>query len=177
MNFPFDIHAYLDILLRSSVVYLFMLFAFKVFGKRELSQLSISDLVLVLLISNAVQNAMVGSNSSLSGGLLAAAVLFSINYVVSYFKFKYKKVNNLLTSEPVLLVFEGKVKQKSLDDNFMTTEELMAAIREHGVEKLEQVHSAVLESDGNISVISKGDDHLKLTQYKRKRTHKSLQDI
>lgn len=177
MNFPFDIHAYLDILLRSSVVYLFMLFAFKVFGKRELSQLSISDLVLVLLISNAVQNAMVGSNSSLSGGLLAAAVLFSINYVVSYFKFKYKKVNNLLTSDPVLLVFDGKVKQKSLDDNLMTTEELMAAIREHGIDSLGQVQSAVLESDGNISVISKDDNHLKLIQYKRKRTHKSLQDI
>lgn len=163
--------------MRSAVVYAFMLIAFRIFGKRELSQLSISDLVLVLLISNAVQNAMVGECTSLSGGLTAAGVLFLLNYGIGYLKFRYRKVNKILHSEPVILIYDGKINKKNMNENLLTIDELEAAIREHGVEKIEQVHSAILENDGNISVISNSDSQLKQTVIKRKRVQKTLTNL
>lgn len=174
---PANLSDYLDIAFRSAVVYVFMLIAFRVFGKRELSQLSISDLVLVLLISNAVQNAMVGENTSLPGGLVAAGILFLFNYVIGFLKFKFKRVNQLFNADPVILIYDGKINHTNMNKNFLTINELEAAIREHGVEKIEQVHSAILENDGNISVISNSDSNLKKTVIKRKRTQKTLIDM
>jgi uncharacterized membrane protein YcaP (DUF421 family) len=154
-----------------------MIVAFRIFGKRELSQLSIADLVLVVLISNAVQNAMVGENTTLIGGLTAATVLFSLNMFLGFLLFRFKRVRKLVQSEPITLVYDGKIIQKNMDEVLLTQDELMAAIREHGIEKCENVKMAVMEVDGNISVISGTDDHLKRTQHKRKRAHKTLLDF
>jgi uncharacterized membrane protein YcaP (DUF421 family) len=154
-----------------------MIVAFRIFGKRELSQLSIADLVLIVLISNAVQNAMVGENTSLLGGLTAATVLFSLNMLLGYLMFRFKKIRTLVESEPVTLIYNGKVLRKNLENVLLTMDELNSAIREHGVEKTEDVSLAILEVDGNISVISGNNDTLKRTQYKRKRHHKSMQDL
>ncbi len=173
----FDFHPLLDIAIRSSCVYVFMIVAFRIFGKRELSQLSIADLVLIVLISNAVQNAMVGENTSLIGGLTAATVLFSLNMILGYLMFRFKKIRKLVQSEPVTLIYNGKVIEKNLKDVLLTMDELDSAIREHGVDKIIDVSLAILESDGNISVISGNDKHLKRTQYKRKRHHKTLLDM
>ena len=85
-------YPYLDIVLRSVCVYFFMVIAVRVFGKNQLSQLNAGDVILLLLISNAVQNAMVGSNSSLEGGIVAALVLFVANFVVKKFIFKNQKI-------------------------------------------------------------------------------------
>ncbi|HNB50096.1 MAG TPA: DUF421 domain-containing protein [Chitinophagales bacterium] len=174
---PFDFHSLLDIALRSSAVYLFMLVAFRIFGKRELSQLSIADLVLIVLISNAVQNAMVGDNTSLIGGLVAATTLFLLNLVLSFLMFKFKSLRVLVQSEPITLIFKGKVLEKNLKAVMISEEELLSAIREHGIENVADVSLSMLEPDGNISVISGNDTHLKRTQYKRKKHHKTLQDI
>ena len=146
---------FLDILLRSSAVYLFMIAALRLFGKKELSQLSVSDLVLILLISNAVQNAMVGSDSSLAGGLMAALVLFVFNYLLKLVMFRSKKVKTLLEGEPVLLVYKGEINKQNLDEQKKTTDELQAVIREHGVADIQHVELAMLEVDGNISVLSR----------------------
>jgi uncharacterized membrane protein YcaP (DUF421 family) len=173
----FDYHSLLDITFRSICVYVFMIVAFRIFGKRELSQLSIADLVLIVLISNAVQNAMVGENTSLLGGLTAATVLFSLNMLLGYLMFRFKKIRTLVESEPVTLIYNGKVLRKNLENVLLTMDELNSAIREHGVEKTEDVSLAILEVDGNISVISGNNDTLKRTQYKRKRHHKSMQDL
>lgn len=174
---PFDYHSLLDVALRSTAVYVFMIIAFRIFGKRELSQLSIADLVLIVLISNAVQNAMVGENTSLLGGLTAATVLFSLNMLLGYLMFRFKKIRTLVESEPVTLIYNGKVLRKNLEDVLLTMDELNSAVREHGVEKAEDVSLAILEVDGNISVISGNDDSMKRTQYKRKRHHKTMQDL
>ncbi|HMV15405.1 MAG TPA: DUF421 domain-containing protein [Chitinophagales bacterium] len=174
---PFDFHSLLDIALRSSAVYVFMLVAFRIFGKRELSQLSIADLVLIVLISNAVQNAMVGDNTSLIGGLVAATTLFLLNLVLSFLMFKFKSLRVLVQSEPITLIFKGKVLEKNLKAVMISEEELLSAIREHGIENVADVSLSMLEPDGNISVISGNDTHLKRTQYKRKKHHKTLQDI
>ncbi|MFN8294836.1 MAG: DUF421 domain-containing protein [Chitinophagales bacterium] len=173
----FDYHSLLDVALRSTAVYVFMIIAFRVFGKRELSQLSIADLVLIVLISNAVQNAMVGENTSLLGGLTAATVLFSLNMFLGYLMFRFKKIRTLVESEPVTLIYNGKVLRKNLENVLLTMDELNSAVREHGVEKTEDVSLAILEVDGNISVISGDNDMLKRTQYKRKRHHKTMQDL
>lgn len=173
----FDYHSLLNIAFRSSVVYIFMVASFRIFGKRELSQLSITDLSLVVLISNAVQNAMVGENTSLIGGLTAGVVLFGLNMVVSFLMFRFKPIRNLIQSEPVTLIYNGKILDKNLKDVLLTDDELLAAVREHGVSAIQDVSLAVMEVDGNISVISEDGNQFKRTQYKRKRHHKSLQDI
>ena len=173
----FDYHSLLNISFRSSVVYIFMVASFRIFGKRELSQLSITDLSLVVLISNAVQNAMVGENTSLIGGLTAGVVLFALNMVVSFLMYRFKPIRNLIQSEPVTLIYNGKILDKNLKDVLLTDDELLAAVREHGVSAIQDVSLAVMEVDGNISVISEDGNQFKRTQYKRKRHHKSLQDI
>lgn len=164
--------SYIDIALRALVVYLFMIFAIRLFGKRELAQLSVIDLVFILLISNAVQNAMVGPDNSLAGGLTAAGVLFVANFILKKLIGKYDSIGKLIQGEPVMLVYNGQIKEKNLAVAGFTLAELEAAIREHGVEKIENVDLAVLEVDGNISVLT---DDFK-TRSRRKRIHKSLQN-
>jgi uncharacterized membrane protein YcaP (DUF421 family) len=153
---------YLEIALRSLVVYVFMLIAIRLTGKKELSQLNTIDVVLILLISNSVQNAMVGNNTSLQGGLVAAAILFLLNFILKKITFRNKKIREFVFQHPEILIHNGKL-------NFELTE----AIREHGIEHFKDVKLAIFEVDGNISIIS-GTDHLKQTHYKRKKVHKTL---
>lgn len=171
---PETLAPYLDIALRSAAVYAFMILAFRLFGKRELSQLSIADLVLIVLISNAVQNAMVGDNTTLLGGLTAAFVLFLLNLALGYLMFRFKKIRSLVEAEPVLLIYNGKIKHENLQKVLLSEDELIAAVREHGIESCADVKLSMLEVDGNISVVSGTDEHLKRTQHKRKRAHKTL---
>ena len=135
----FDYHSLLNIAFRSSVVYIFMVASFRIFGKRELSQLSITDLSLVVLISNAVQNAMVGENTSLIGGLTAGVVLFALNMVVSFLMYRFKPIRNLIQSEPVTLIYNGKILDKNLKDVLLTDDELLAAVRVHGVSAIQDL--------------------------------------
>ena len=96
---------YLDIILRSVSVYLFMIIALRIFGKKELSQLNTADVILILLISNSVQNAMVGSNVSLLGGITAAVALFLINFLFKRIMLKSKFIKNLVQDKPEILIF------------------------------------------------------------------------
>jgi uncharacterized membrane protein YcaP (DUF421 family) len=152
--FSSSIQGYLEIILRASAVYFFMLFAIRIFGKKELSQLSTSDLVLILLISNAVQNAMVGPDNSLGGGLIAALVLFCINYGFKLVMFKNKKATELIEGNTAILIYKGVVNEDIIKKEKITPEELEAVVREHGVLSSAEVEIAVLERDGNISVVS-----------------------
>ena len=164
---------YLDIALRSLSVYVFMLVAIRLTGKKELSQLNTIDVVLILLISNAVQNAMVGNNTSLLGGLAAAAVLFILNYILKKVAFKSKKIRELIFEHPEILIHNGKLNFDKLSHLGISDEELKEAMREHGVEHYKDVKLAIFEVDGNISIIS-GDKTLKQTHFKRKKAHKTL---
>lgn len=147
-------NSYLNIIVSSTAVYLFITIAIRLFGKKELTQLSVLDIVFVLLISNAVQNAMVGQDTSLVGGILAAATLFTINYIFKYILFRSQKLTHLLEGEPVILVSEGKINDKNLQKIQISTDELLEAIREHGVKDINDVNLAILEIDGNISILS-----------------------
>ncbi len=166
---------YLDIVLRSVCVYLFMVIALRIFGKKELSQLNSADIILILLISNAVQNAMVGSNSSLEGGILAALALFIINFVFKKVMIKSNLIKKLIQDKPEILIHDGKTDFKTLARLGISSEELDEAMREHGVASHREVKLAMFEIDGNISIIS-GDRNLKQTHHKRK-VHKTLGNI
>lgn len=150
-----------------------MLIALKIFGKKELSQLNTADVILILLISNAVQNAMVGSDTTLFGGLAAAFVLFFVNFLLKKLMFKYKSFGDFMLEKPEILVHNGKIEFKTLAKLGITSNELEEAMREHGVEFYKNVKLAMLEIDGNISIIS-GDTAIKQTHYKRKHNHKNL---
>jgi uncharacterized membrane protein YcaP (DUF421 family) len=165
---------YLDIILRSASVYFFMLIALRIFGKKELSQLNTADVILILLISNSVQNAMVGSDTSLWGGLAAAAVLFFINFTLKKMMYRFPKFSDFMQEKPEVLIHDGKLDFKALSKLNITSDEIQEAMREHGVEHFSDVKLAMLEIDGNISIIS-GNKELRQTHYKRlKRTKKSI---
>jgi uncharacterized membrane protein YcaP (DUF421 family) len=169
-------NTYIDIILRSVSVYFFMIIALRIFGKKELSQLNTADVILILLISNSVQNAMVGTDTSLLGGLAAATVLFFINFVLKKLMYKYKGFSDFIQEKPEILIHDGNLDFKSLSKLNITADELKEAMREHGIENFKDVKLAMLEIDGNISIIS-GDKNLKQTHYKRRRIHKNLSGI
>lgn len=158
------------IAVRSASVYLFIIFAIRLFGKKELSQLSIIDLVFILLISNSVQSAMVGGNTTLIGGLVAASVLFIVNWILKNFIYQSKNISQAIQGSPIMLIYEGKIIGKHLETAKITREELEASVREHGVDDIVHVDLAVLEVDGNISVLSGNYGH----KTKKRRLHKSL---
>lgn len=160
---------YLDIIGRSLAVYLFIIAAIRLFGKKELAQLSIVDLVFILLISNSVQNAMVGSDTSLPGGIIAASALFLGNLILKKIIYRNERFSHFLQGEPVLLIYKGKVKDRNLARAGISVNELEAAVREHGVQNMQDVDLAVLEIDGNISVMS--NDFQKKTFRKHKSRH------
>ena len=164
---------YLDIVIRSAAVYLFMVIALRIFGKKELSQLNTADVILILLISNSVQNAMVGNNTTLWGGLAAATILFFINYILKKLIFKFKSFSDFMLEKPEILIHNGTLDFKILSKLNITSDELKEAMREHGVEYYKDVKLAMLEIDGNISIIT-GDKTLKQTHYKRRKNHKNL---
>jgi uncharacterized membrane protein YcaP (DUF421 family) len=167
--------SYLEVVGRSVAVYLFMVAALRLFGKKELSQLNTADIILVLLISNAVQNAMVGYNTSLLGGMIAAIALFSMNLIFKKVMLKFPTLKNWVQDKPEILIRHGKVMFDTLAKIGISSDELEEAMREHGVETYKDVKLAMLEMDGNISIIS-GNNALKETHHKRK-IHKTLGGI
>ncbi|HYM09519.1 MAG TPA: YetF domain-containing protein [Bryobacterales bacterium] len=149
--------ALLDIVFRSAVVYAFVLAGMRLTGKREAGQLTPFDLVLLLLISNAVQNAMVGPDTSLGGGITAAATLLVMNLAVVHLVFRGGRVAGALRGSPTLLVLDGRLVPEQLKREELTLEDLSQAFREHGVGEISDVHMAVLEVDGSISVVRNDD--------------------
>jgi len=170
INFAFLKEGYPNIVLRAVSVYLFMILAIRVFGKKELAQLSVIDLVFILLISNAVQNAMIGPDTSLDGGLVAAGALFLANYTLKRILYKNKKISELIQGESILLIYKGIPNMDNCNKAEITIEELEAAAREHGTKDIQSVDLAMLEIDGNISIIS--SDFQKKSQYTHPRKHK-----
>lgn len=168
-------NSYLEIILRSSAVYLFMILAIRLFGKKELSQLNTADIILILLISNAVQNAMVGENTSFQGGITAAVVLFILNYILKKVMFRSEKIRNFIQQKPEILIHDGKIDFKTLAKLEITSNELDEVIREHGVENFKDVKLAMMEIDGNISIIS--NDLSTIQTHHKRKIHKSLRNL
>jgi uncharacterized membrane protein YcaP (DUF421 family) len=140
-------------ILRSIVIYFFMLLAFRFTGKRQVGQLTPFDLVVLLIISNVVQNAVIGPDNSLGGGVLGAAVILALNWLVVELTFRSKRLRRLLEATPTLLIHNGRILHDNLEKERLTLDDLHAALRRAGVADFAHVRAAVLEENGGISVI------------------------
>ncbi len=147
----------LEIILRTGIIYVVVLVGLRLTGKREVGQMTPFDLVLLLLIANAVQNAMTGPDTSVTGGIIAAATLLVLNMVVTRIVFLNKKVRHVVEGSPTLLIRHGKILTENLDKEQIPAESLRQALREHSISNVKDVNLAVLEIDGSISVL-KDDD-------------------
>ena len=159
----------LDIALRSAVIYVIVLVGLRLLGKKHVAQLSTIDLVLILLISNSVQNAMVGNDTSLLGGIVAAATLLLLNFILTAVFYRFRGVETLLEGVPTLLIHNGAVIQSHLHLLRVTEEELERAIREHGIEKVLDVKTAIMEADGTVSVIPKDGKERRIESFRQRR--------
>src|SRR5947207_2974081 len=144
------------IVLRTLAVYGAVFVGLRLMGKREIGQMTVFDLVVILLIANAVQNAMVGPDVSVQGGILAAAVLLVTNRLVAFVRFRGGRVGRLIEGTPTVLVENGEFVEPHLRREGVDREELEMAAREHGVTSIKQVQLAVLEVDGSISIVPEG---------------------
>ena len=143
----------LQIVARALLVYVGVLVGLRLMGKRELGQMTVFDLVVILLIANAVQNAMVGADVSIQGGLLAAGVLLVANRVVAALRIHSGLWGRLIEGTPTVLVHEGEFLEAGLRKEGLERQQVEMAMREHGIDSLEQVRLAILETDGSISVV------------------------
>lgn len=146
-------HGLADIIVRCVCVYMFLLFGLRVAGKRELGQMTLFDLVVILVISNAVQNAMVGDNTTLQGGLLAATTLLVVNGLVTLLRLQFAPIDRLLGGVPTPIIANGKFLEENIRKEHLSEDLVMQALREHGVDDVTHVQKAMLENDGSISVV------------------------
>lgn len=144
-----------EIVLRTAVVYLFLVAVLRISGKREVGQLSILELIVILIISDAVQTSMVGENTSLWGGLVAVLTLLGMDAVLKGLTGRSRRLRRAIEGEPRLLIRDGRLLEKALHEEKVEPAEVRAAIRAQGLERVDEVHLAVLETDGSISVIPK----------------------
>ena len=143
----------LEIVLRTGVIYLLVLIGVRLSGKREVGQMTPFDLTLLLLLSNSVQNAMTGPDTSLAGGAVAASTLLVLNYLVAGLSGSSRRLRRLIEGQPTLLVHDGKIIEAHMARERVSMDELHRALREHGISSPDQVALAVLEVDGSISCL------------------------
>src|SRR5499427_3044633 len=126
-------------ILRPVIVYVFLVVALRIFGKRELAQLNPFDLVVLLSLSNTVQNAIIGDDNSVLGGLIGAFTLLAINYLVVRFLFKHRRLDQILEGSPTVLVEEGQLRPESLAKELLTTSELLTVAHRQGFTSLDDI--------------------------------------
>jgi uncharacterized membrane protein YcaP (DUF421 family) len=146
-------HVLLEIALRTAIIYAVILAGVRLSGKREVGQMTPFDLTLLLLISNAVQNAMTGPDTSLLGGVVAASTLLVLNYLVAELSGGNRRFRKFVQGQPSLLIHDGQVIAAHMAKEHVTMDELQRALREHGIASYHDVALAVLEVDGSISCL------------------------
>jgi uncharacterized membrane protein YcaP (DUF421 family) len=167
-------HVLLEVALRTTVVYVVVLAGVRLSGKREVGQMTPFDLTLLLLISNAVQNAMTGPDTSLLGGVVAASTLLLLNYLIAELSGGNRRFRKFVQGQPSLLVHDGQVIASHMAKERVSMDELHRALREHGISSCSDVALAVLEVDGSISCLKydeikpTADSHLARRKYLQK---------
>ena len=158
-----------ELALRSAVIYIAMIGMLRIFGKREVGQFTLFDLVLILLVANAVQPAMTGPDNSLGGGLVIIVTLVLVNRVVAFARERIPWVRAVLESKPTVLARDGAWISAALDKEELDLQDCEAALREFGVLRVEDVELAMLEADGSISVVPRDRPNASSTRRKRRR--------
>jgi uncharacterized membrane protein YcaP (DUF421 family) len=144
-----------EFVLRGLVIYLFLIILLRLTGKRQVGQMSPFDLVLLLVLSNAVQNSMNGGDNSVLGGMISAVTLVGANWIMAGLTYRSKKMEAIVEGRPEVLIRNGRLFQKTLDHAKLTHHEVMASLRQAGYSSVDEVHCAFLENDGSISIIAR----------------------
>jgi uncharacterized membrane protein YcaP (DUF421 family) len=142
----------LEKVLRPVLVYVFLVIALRVFGKRELAQLNPFDLVVLLSLSNTVQNAIIGNDNSLTGGLIGALALLVLNYLVIRFLFRHRRLDQVLEGKPTVLIDDGHLKKDALASELLTKSELLTVLHRQGFDAMDEVQRCVLEPGGTFYI-------------------------
>lgn len=142
-----------ELVLRSIVVFIVLLMLIRLTGKRQVGQLAPNDLVLLLILANAVQNSMNAGDNSLIGGLISAVTLIALNFFTTKLVLNSKKIEHFIEGKPQILIKDGVLFKNALSDAGITQEELNGAIRQHGCIDVSHVHLAILETNGSISIL------------------------
>ena len=145
----------LEKLIRPGLVYVFLIVGLRLAGKRELAQLNAFDLVVLLTLSNTVQNAIIGNDNSVSGGLIGATALLLVNYVVVRFLYSHETLDRVIEGEPTILMDRGQVLKDSLEKELITISELEEAAHKQGFSSLDLIDRAILESGGSLCFFAK----------------------
>jgi uncharacterized membrane protein YcaP (DUF421 family) len=160
INFFIPEISVLEKIVRPLVVYFFLLITFRIAGKRELGQMTPFDLIVLLTISNVLQNAMIGPDNSLTGGLIGGLSLFCVNGLLGRLTLYFPLLARLLEGKPTLLVEDGRILKRNLSREVMTKAELERAIRKHDLDPetdLSLIKRALLEQDGTVTIIHQGE--------------------
>ncbi len=144
-----------EFVLRGTIVYIFLLLILRITGKRQTGQLAPFDLVLLLILSNAVQNSMNGGDNTVLGGIISASTLIGLHYLFAWLTFKSKKLENWIEGTPRELIHNGIINEKVMKQELLTRHELASALRAAGCSQIDQVRVATLENNGQINVLLK----------------------
>src|SRR6266852_2535663 len=148
----------LEKVLRPIIIYMFLVVGLRLSGKRELAQLNPFDLVVLLTLSNTVQNAIIGDDTSVTGGIISATSLLAVNYLVVRFLYDHRKLDQLVEGSADILIEDGKVHEHKLKKELITMSQLEAAARKQGFDTLSEVHQCILEPGGTLTFIAKKPD-------------------
>lgn len=145
------------ILLRAAVTYAFVLFLLRLGGKRQIGQMGPAEFVALLLVSNAVQNSMNGGDNSITAGLVLAGVIVGLSALVGWMSYRSKRLADFISGRPVLLVYKGEIVAQNLEKSRIAGRELHVLLRHQGIHELRDIHEAVLETNGSLSVVRTSD--------------------
>ena len=162
----------LELVARTAIVYAVFILVLRAFGKRELGQFTIFDLALLLLAANALQPAMTGPDTSVGGGLVILATIFALNWLTAMVRERVPFARGLLEAEPTVLARDGAWLDAAVKAEDVDEDDLEAALREHGIARIEDAQLVVLEGDGSISVVPRESDGEALKRRRRIRTRR-----
>ncbi len=150
--------SFLEKAMRPAIIYIFLLVAFRITGKREVGQFTPFDLVVLLVISNVLQNAMIGNDNSILGGIVGASTILLLNRALNWLLVISPKRFGFLEDKPTYLIENGKLHESVLRRELISFNDIYAALRKHGIDDVANVKKAMLEVDGQISVVAYADD-------------------
>lgn len=154
---------------KTLVIYIFLVLGLRLTGKRQLGQMTLYDVILIIVLANAVQNSMVGDDSTLVGGIVAAVTLLIVSRIFSFLLARNSKIESVMVGQPSLIISSGELVKEHMDREGITEEQVYAALREHGITEISEVEMGVLEVDGTISIVPSNS-----TVHRTRRHYKGL---
>ena len=161
--------SWVEKILRPAMVYLFILIAFRLLGKRQVGQMTKYDLIVMMMISNVLQNAMIGPDNSVLGAMVGAITILLLNAAVAWFVYRSRKFEHWVEGTPTPVIFNGVMIEANMRHERLSREDLLAALRRQGIFELHEVKLAVIEDNGAVAVLKHGDFHPPATPAEEKK--------